>query len=361
MHSREANLRGTPGEERIYRALLADIQNGKLNAGETLPSPKQLQRVHGTSARAATYALRRLQVDGWIERRPGVGTFVGRKGKHRLSPTAARIGFIAEAAPAEGEFLRNLADALLAELAERGCRHETLSPSPDQPVNGGFDCLVCLSRTPWFTRKLQASCPVVYVAHDFDWSLNRTARYDVVMADGVHGGALAGRRLREANCRSVAVVGVAGRPAADWLMNVTPQRLAGFASGWGRAIPEARVVLTRAYDISAGAEAVQRWLAMDPRPEGVFCTSDDLAIGFQSGALAHRLAAGRDYSLIGFDGQPVAIHATPPITTVAVPMAELGRTAARLALERAAAPDLPVRTVALGCTLFAGATVVRQR
>jgi len=354
------NARGMPAEERIYRAVMSDIQSGKLLLGDTLPSLKDLQAMHSVSNRAATYALRRLHSDGWIERRPGVGTFVHKGEQGRPAATSNRVGLVIDKVSAKEDYQRPLLKAIRDELSARGCPCDELSAEEGLQADKRFGCLVCVPRTPRLTLAPPGPCPVVYVAHDFEWCVRRSSRYDVVTADSIHGAALAGRRLRAAGCRDAIFVGVGSAPRPDWLMNVSPQRLAGFIGGWESALPADHVILTSAYDITMGAGAVQQWLAMDPRPDGVFCASDELAIGFQSGALAHNLQAGRDYSLIGFDAQPMAISGKSPITSVALPMAEMGRMAVRLALERAADPDAQVRTVALGCALFEGRTVKNQ-
>jgi LacI family transcriptional regulator/LacI family repressor for deo operon, udp, cdd, tsx, nupC, and nupG len=50
-------------------------------------------------------------------------------------------------------------------------------------------------------------------------------------------------------------------------------------------------------------------------------------------------------AVVSFDDMPWAISLHPPLTAVAQPAEELGRTAAQLLLERLQQPDRPIRQV----------------
>ena len=75
----------------------------------------------------------------------------------------------------------------------------------------------------------------------------------------------------------------------------------------------------------------------------------------------HNLAVPGEVSFVGFDLLELAQLLRPRITMVEQPLEEIGRTAARLLLERMAAPedDLPPRQVQLPCTLHRFESVAR--
>jgi DNA-binding LacI/PurR family transcriptional regulator len=60
------------------------------------------------------------------------------------------------------------------------------------------------------------------------------------------------------------------------------------------------------YGPRAGAEAMTRLMALEPRPTAVFAFSDELAAGAQAGARESGLRVPEDVSIIGVDGHPVA-------------------------------------------------------
>ncbi|ASN06355.1 GntR family transcriptional regulator [Virgibacillus necropolis] len=62
--------------EIIYKKLLELIKNGKFEVGVKLPGEKELAKFLNVSRTALREALQRLEMDGYVNRRHGVGTFV---------------------------------------------------------------------------------------------------------------------------------------------------------------------------------------------------------------------------------------------------------------------------------------------
>lgn len=99
------------------------------------------------------------------------------------------------------------------------------------------------------------------------------------------------------------------------------------------------------WTIGCGREGMRAILAEDQRPTAVICTNDYLASGAVIEARAAGLVVPRDISVSGFDDNELASHIDPPLTTVHVPAAEMGKTIADYVIftldggER----DLPIR------------------
>ncbi len=66
-----------------------------------------------------------------------------------------------------------------------------------------------------------------------------------------------------------------------------------------------------------------------------------------------------DLSVVGFDAQPPSWYEGPTITTVALPLEELGAEAARLVYWRLTHPEAPVRRLILGVQIVEGATLAK--
>lgn len=184
-------------------------------------------------------------------------------------------------------------------------------------------------------------------------------RYDQLTVDDEHGSYLAGKHLRRVGCRSVAFIG--RHHAADQHDRydaVSVRRLNGFERGWGETIPSDHLLFVDSYDAGQGAAMVAGYMAMQPRPQAIFAASDEVAIGFMLGARAHGLLPRRDYQLVGFDKQQIAMDCDMgPLTTVEVPREAMAQRGAELLAARMAEPDQPVRRVFIGCSLFEGRTV----
>jgi LacI family transcriptional regulator len=74
----------------------------------------------------------------------------------------------------------------------------------------------------------------------------------------------------------------------------------------------------------SGFAAGERLARLTPRPTAVFAANDAMAIGCLAALRAASLAVPRDLSLVGFDDVPMARYLTPALTTVKVPIAEVG-------------------------------------
>ncbi|HWG02544.1 MAG TPA: LacI family DNA-binding transcriptional regulator [Trebonia sp.] len=71
-------------------------------------------------------------------------------------------------------------------------------------------------------------------------------------------------------------------------------------------------------------------LDLPERPTAIFAGSDQQAFGVYEAARQRGLRVPEDLSVVGFDELPVARWASPPLTTVRQPLAEMGRTAAQM-------------------------------
>jgi LacI family transcriptional regulator, galactose operon repressor len=82
-----------------------------------------------------------------------------------------------------------------------------------------------------------------------------------------------------------------------------------------------------------GYAAMSEILAVgEPLPDCVFAVSDIMAVGALARLRAAGLSVPGDIALAGFDDIPTLRDVYPPLTTVRLPLKELGQTAARLVL-----------------------------
>ena len=92
-------------------------------------------------------------------------------------------------------------------------------------------------------------------------------------------------------------------------------------------------LVLRASGADDGASVVAQILALPIRPSALMTESDELAMSVISAWTALGLRVPQDLSVLGFDGH--ALSATYGLSTVAQPVADLGRRAATMALELA--------------------------
>ena len=92
------------------------------------------------------------------------------------------------------------------------------------------------------------------------------------------------------------------------------------------------------------ADRISRILALPDRPTAFICANDCSALGVVRAASGMGVSIPNDLSVVGFDDQEAASLVTPALTTVHVPMAEIGRQAVRQLMIQLRAKGAPPRT-----------------
>ncbi|MGZ4461526.1 MAG: LacI family DNA-binding transcriptional regulator [Gaiellaceae bacterium] len=142
-----------------------------------------------------------------------------------------------------------------------------------------------------------------------------------------HAGAvLATRHLLELGHRRIgAILGPDDRLASQ-------ERLNGFRSTLATAgiTPDPSLEVGSNFKFEGGEAAAAQLLDLPRPPTAIFAFNDEVAIGAMIAARARGLRIPGDVSIVGFDDALPARLATPPLTTVRQPLAELGRTAVSL-------------------------------
>jgi LacI family transcriptional regulator len=151
---------------------------------------------------------------------------------------------------------------------------------------------------------------------------------DAIVPQNEHGGYLAGDALYRLGHTAVGVI------AGPRHLTTTTDRLAGLrraARGHGHKLT-ARHVAYADFDRNGGMAAAAELLDRQPGLTAIAALNDSMAVG----ALACLRERGIDVpgrmSLIGFDDMPIAVDVTPPLSTVRLPLVELGVRAMELAL-----------------------------
>ncbi|HSN68889.1 MAG TPA: LacI family DNA-binding transcriptional regulator, partial [Thermoanaerobaculia bacterium] len=121
------------------------------------------------------------------------------------------------------------------------------------------------------------------------------------------------------------------------------ERLRGWRVGMERIGSEARPALLAKGDFSenGGYEAAYSLLSGERRPTAIFAANDAMAIGALSALREQGYDVPGKIAVAGFDDIPIARFVSPPLTTVSVEIAELGRRAFELFLEGTEAGSIP--------------------
>jgi LacI family transcriptional regulator len=184
----------------------------------------------------------------------------------------------------------------------------------------------------WLRRHLPHRVPTVLLNHPL-----AEGAHDAIRVDNRHGARLAIDHLVELGHRRIAMIcGPAGNHDAE-------ERRLGYdeALRAARLPREPALVVSGEFDEASGMRACSQLAVASERPTAVFAANDAMAIGCLAALRERRLRVPEDLSLVGFDDIPVARYVSPALTTVSVPIAQLGRLAMQRLLAAAAEPDAP--------------------
>jgi DNA-binding LacI/PurR family transcriptional regulator len=129
-------------------------------------------------------------------------------------------------------------------------------------------------------------------------------------------------------------------------------------AGYEQALREAGISIEEElvvhcdFNQAGGYSGMQQLLALPSPPTAIFAGSNFLTLGALHAIHERHLKIPDQIAIVGFDEMPWAISLRPPLTTVAQPAFDVGRTAAELLIARVREPGLPRRQVVLETKLI---------
>lgn len=163
------------------------------------------------------------------------------------------------------------------------------------------------------------ACPYVRIA-----SLDLDAPEHMVRTHDADGAAQAARHLASLGHKRIAHV------HGPRSFRSAHERLAGFRAGlqeFDLAL-DATLTIEAGYTFESGARAAHKLLSLANRPTAIFAGNDEMAIGIYTSARKLGLSIPEDLSIVGFDDTPMAARIAPALTTVRLPIRDMGAEAA---------------------------------
>ena len=314
-----------------YQALAAELRGQilrrELMPGDRLPSFSQLRARHGATPTTAERVYGVLEQEGLVERRQGSGTYV----LERKKVLTGNIGYIgSEIAGERLNPFRTLVMAGVHREIDKQERHllymgndDNLKIDAVEKVDGVLICNI--EDTASVIAKLPAGMPRVSL-------LNVAPDTISVVADDVGGGRKAVEKLMELGHRRIAC-----------LMEKTPslprRRLAGYHDAMLHAgiDPNPRWIrLTGKVPTALGLEQtylhwarqeMRDWLASDWEELGctaIVVQNEEAAIGVLQVLQEAGIQVPQQVSVVGFDGTEMCEMVIPRLSTVQLPLMEVG-------------------------------------
>ena len=182
-----------------------------------------------------------------------------------------------------------------------------------------------------------------------------------VGVDDVAAGSLATQHLIERGCTNIAHI----RGRDD---STGAQRLEGYRRAMsvaGLDVSEKYIILRETVDTESrrqGHEAMQRLLSLKPRPDGVFCYNDPMAIGAMDAVLAAGLRIPDDIAIIGCGNLHYDDSLRVPLSSIDQQSQIIGERAGKLVLGVVESSTRPkAKSVVLEPQLVERASTARKR
>jgi DNA-binding LacI/PurR family transcriptional regulator len=308
------------------------IINGTLQPGERLPTILKLSLHLGINLHTVRSAYHKLEADGLVETVRGRGTHVmayepQQFARHSSALRSHTVGVILPSVtnPFYHAFLKGV-----EEIADEDQTLLFVCDTHDNPnhtwrnytrlVAKDVDGILVVSddiQAFLHSQVVYAGPPLVSV--DWPCAPGYSVQFDLESA-----GYQATRHLLEHGHRRIGLITFALDSENTMPVN----------SGYRRALREAGVPFDPkmearvfSFDMTSGAEGVHQLLALDQPPTAIFAIADMLALGAMRAIRAAGLRIPDDIALVGFNDIPLAELIEPPLTTVAAPAQEAGRTA----------------------------------
>lgn len=114
----------------------------------------------------------------------------------------------------------------------------------------------------------------------------------------------------------------------------THQRLQGYQKALEEAgLPyDASLVRVGKWHEQSGYQLARELMRLPHPPDAIFCASDSIAVGALDALHELGMKVPDDVALVGFDNRHFSQYQRPPLTTIALPLVEMGRLASQLIL-----------------------------
>jgi GntR family transcriptional regulator of arabinose operon len=333
------------------------ITSGEWQDGDTIPPEKTLCASYDVARGTIRQALKLLEDEGVLRRQRGHGTFVSQTAKATLAARAQHLAFVVPYVRDSSVSTILIGFQEKAEQAgyavifnhvnnDTAQQREVIQRLVRQQVRGIALYPVDSDYLDPIPNLIAEGYPIVLV----DRYLKGVST-DYVMSDHFGGALRAVHYLLEQGYRRIGLV--------TWLSPAISMehRALGYAQALReRGIePEAALICQVEGYPTVALDALKAYLTSPNRPAAVFAANDQIAAALYRAAGAVGLSIPQDLAIVGFDNLDLSPHLDPPLTTIAQPFREIGRTAANILLRRIHGETSDLQQMTLAPTL-----VVRQ-
>ena len=341
---------GIPIYAFIKRELKNQIESGELAEGARVPSEFELARMYGVSRNPTRQALRDLELEGYLVRTPGRGSFVTPKAQRQRILTVDGWRTLAIGCPElEFHYTRTVVRGFIQHAAEHGfhtvvyflrfsgeAEFEFLADLRNSGIEGmAFWLQHTSDRTLDLLQKFRrAAFPFVLIDRYV-----RELESDFVVSDNED---IAYQLTAALIARGHVNIGY----VTSLLDNTTAEdRFAGYRRKLDVAGISFADGLLGVFDVEheTNSAVVHRLMAHRQHPTAFCCNNDGIAASLLDEVTALGFRVPEDVEIAAVDDNELAAALDVPLITASQSASEMGRESAEILLRRVAEPSGPVR------------------
>ncbi|MDD2361514.1 MAG: GntR family transcriptional regulator [Oscillospiraceae bacterium] len=321
--------------EKIYQDILSDIRNGVLKENDKVATEHQIMNKYKVSRITAQKSLNKLASNGYVERKPGRGTFVKFNSSFPdYNENIFKSSFVSVIMANQMQslfFLRGIEQHLSSENI-----HTSISLSDNDPhleleavkkaISSNSRGIIFYPSEPFvndeiFRNLIRDGYPLVFLDRaPIDLPCN------IITTDGFTGGYLATKHLLEHGHKKIAIIN-----SGLNLFETVKHRYEGYRCAlrdYGIDVNPSYVLECYGMNKNCGRELLT---SPDP-PTAIFCTNDSVAFNIYDTAYDLGMVIPDELSIVGFDNLSAASQIIPALTTIEQPFLRMGIEAAKAVL-----------------------------
>lgn len=298
-----------------------EIEKGNLQPGDRLPTFAAIRERYGAATNTVDRAYSQLEDDGVIERKAGSGVYVA---EPHVTGVTGTIGCLGAGFKGFDPYWNHCIEGINSACEEHGVHAMLLPRSPANNAWDKVDGLLCHN-----VDSLPDGCPATMPYVSF---LHRMPDTVSVIAGDFEGMMTATQYLIDLGHRRIGSLIIHDDPLGI-------VRIGGYEGALRRAGIKVKLEWSRDcsgdFDNYSFTEVARRitdeWLKGDWEKNdltALVTQNDHVAIGAVHALEDAGLNVPADVSVVGFDGTELSQHSRPRLTTVKVPLENIGRRAA---------------------------------
>jgi len=328
----------------------------QLGQGAKLPTMIELRSQLGMSLSTINDAIRELERHGMLRSVNGVGIYVAKPISRKVT---GKLGLWFRVNPLSDNYMTDLMSGIRNEAARHNWDIILLNENEETVEQGKVDAVLMYCHvTEALLINLPPGLPHALL-------FQHSPEFTCIAADDFEGAKLATQHLLQQGHRRISYL-----PSSD-NDSISRQRLAGYEAAykeagiafdekWMKFLHKPRI---RNYRV-AGESVMTSWLNDGWNNLGctaILAANDTAAIGIIQALKAKGLRVPEDVSVMGFDGTEVSDLCTPRLTTIKVPLAEIGARAVKVLLQQMSEADHSPEKITLPIQLKMGESTAPGR